>query len=672
MKNKVPAFGLCTLVIVGLVSLFQRVGVLFGSACLLALVLVVVFVSSDGSPLLHAQEAENRFWTVVAMLLSTAVFFSEDSPLRIGAWSPLLGIGFVLACTLWISWYDRWLRRRRLSRSLHFSKATSLFGRIDESIDALARVDEALRQLDHYYIPSTITRVWRRREVVRLERVVIETLQDATADELNALLCKVKLGLLVYKLKDEAKIEGARTDLVELLAVQRVADLNVYARVALLDALQQMPLAAHPRAERWVRNVIVWTKADDLTDLKTLTDAKGDIHSFHRLVYVDVTDPQIREDILNHIAREAKIHAAHRLLATRVARERALKAPRGDRKVLSDIDDTLLCSGGHYPAGVDARWPRKTAYPGVLALYRELDLGVKGLKDDWDGDRLGNLVFLSARPHVYADLMERSSYTRFADLVSQRRLHAMPTMLVGDLKSGGEMMMLGDMEPLAQKKAKNFTEFASLYPEFTFVFLGDNGQGDVRAAELMYEHSRSQFERAYIHVVQPIEKTHHRHASFEDAKNAWDASNVVFVDTFLDAAIDAATNQLIRPQGLRRVAIAALSDLDLVKWPPETSDSKKKERREELDAALERTNRVLQTSFGLDPVVPLKEGAEEKPPKPPRIRFSLPAPGSAVKTPMGGGILLRARRDGIAEVALDWRLASRQPAIGFFDVSTIA
>ena len=57
----------------------------------------------------------------------------------------------------------------------------------------------------------------------------------------------------------------------------------------LLDALQQMPLAACPsRAELWVRNVILWTKGDELTELKTLCDLKGDIHSLHRLVYHDL------------------------------------------------------------------------------------------------------------------------------------------------------------------------------------------------------------------------------------------------------------------------------------------------------------------------------------------------------------------------------------------------
>jgi len=516
--------------------------------------------------------------------------------------------------TLWISWYDRWLRRRRLARTPHFSRQRSresLHGvpskDLDASIEALAKLDGALEQLDNFYVPSTITRLWRRRETVRLERFIIETLQDCTADDLNALLRRVKLGLLLYKIKDvadgrgadggdaraaygtwrsraptyywgsRAEGRGARTELVDLLAVQRVADLNVHSRVVLLDALQQMPLAACPRrAELWVRNVILWTKGDELTELKTLCDLKGDIHSLHRLVYHDLADVNVRREILKHIQREASVHAAHRLLSTRVSRQRS--ARRGDRKVLSDIDDTLLCSGGHYPAGIDKRWPRKAVYPGVLALYRELDLGMNGV----DGDdaqrtftpgsptsRLGNLVFLSARPHVFSDVLERSSYAKFTHLLASRRLHAMPTMLTGDLKTGGEMMLRGDMEPLAQKKAQNFLEFQSLYPEFDFVFLGDNGQGDVRAAELMAAASNprgGKLERAYMHVVQPVERTHRgaQHDSTASARGAWEKAGVCFVETFVDAAIDACLHKLIRPAGLRRVGLAAKLDFELV------------------------------------------------------------------------------------------------------------
>ncbi|KAF4742428.1 hypothetical protein FOZ63_000654, partial [Perkinsus olseni] len=78
-------------------------------------------------------------------------------------------------------------------------------------------------------------------------------------------------------------------------------------------------------------------------------------------------------------------------------------------KVLSDVDDTLVCSGGMHPAGCDTDYPRKTVYPGVGAFYRELDLGVAH-PEPWPSSAndsyniLGNLVFLSARPHVYKDL----------------------------------------------------------------------------------------------------------------------------------------------------------------------------------------------------------------------------------------------------------------------------
>ena len=42
-------------------------------------------------------------------------------------------------------------------------------------------------------------------------------------------------------------------------------------------------------------------------------------------------------------------------------------------QVVSDIDDTLMSSEGHFPAGSDLRFPRNCVYPGVLAFYRALD-----------------------------------------------------------------------------------------------------------------------------------------------------------------------------------------------------------------------------------------------------------------------------------------------------------
>ena len=90
---------------------------------------------------------------------------------------------------------------------------------------------------------------------------------------------------------------------------------------------------------------------------------------------------------------------------------RKLFAKSAWRKVLSDVDDTLLSSGGRYPAGMDRRYGHHVLYPGVTRFYRELDLGTHPSVDDgeWPDERQGNLVFLSARPHVYKNMTEKVS-----------------------------------------------------------------------------------------------------------------------------------------------------------------------------------------------------------------------------------------------------------------------
>jgi len=127
------------------------------------------------------------------------------------------------------------------------------------------------------------------------------------------------------------------------------------------------------------------------------------------------------------------------------------------RKILSDVDDTLISSGGHYPAGCDKRYPKKALYPGVLAFYRELDLGTRG-PQEWPVGAVGNLVFLSARPHVYKDVSERQNYAKFAKL-RDLGMHTNPSLLAGDTASGSKMVFQNDMEPLALKKFQNFKEY---------------------------------------------------------------------------------------------------------------------------------------------------------------------------------------------------------------------
>ena len=85
---------------------------------------------------------------------------------------------------------------------------------------------------------------------------------------------------------------------------------------------------------------------------------------------------------------------------------------------------------GSWPAGIDTSYPKKAIYPGVLAFYKELDLGTAG-SDFWENSRLGNLVFLSARPHVYKDYSEYITYQKSQWLQETRGLHTSPSLLAG-------------------------------------------------------------------------------------------------------------------------------------------------------------------------------------------------------------------------------------------------
>jgi hypothetical protein len=227
----------------------------------------------------------------------------------------------------------------------------------------------------------------------------------------------------------------------------------------LLDGFQRLKLSAHPQCEQWAHSIIVKTKGDSLSELKSLTDSKGDFNSMHKLIYWDIRTPRIKEEILRHIAGQANVQASHMKLRTKAARARDMFAWR---KILSDVDDTLACSGGSFPAGCDVSYPKKAIYPGVLAFYRELDLGTTG-PDVWDSNkRVGNLVFLSARPHLYKDLLESHSYDKFRRLQETSGMHTSPSLLPGEMVSGGEFMVSGSFEPLARKKYDNFREYLSL------------------------------------------------------------------------------------------------------------------------------------------------------------------------------------------------------------------
>lgn len=375
-------------------------------------------------------------------------------------------------------------------------------------------------------------------------------------------------------------------------------------------------------------------------------DSKGDYFCMPKLVFDDIKSETMRQDILRHIRKEAAVQQTY----IQMGKKRSKRSvPMQWRKVLSDVDDTLYCSGGMYPAGVDKRFSRKTVYPGVLAFYRELDLGITG-PEEWPDDRVGNLVFLSARPHLYKDMSEKANYAKFEKLRAlsvdgRKGMHTMPSLLAGDLSSGSEYIVTNDFEPLARKKFDNFRRFVSIYPEFQHVFVADNGQGDVRAGEMMFDSFPYEFEGLYVQVVTDLKKT------YGYSPERWRQKEFApfFFRVYPEAALHAASRNppMIRLKGLQRICADAAKDFVHIKQFP--SEQIKKDRRAELNQALWRANCYL-IEKGEDPVELIRADRVWK-------------DGEKVRTPYGIGTVhgFDPYYD-MYDIELDWRPLAVQVA----------
>ncbi|CAL1130190.1 unnamed protein product [Cladocopium goreaui] len=300
------------------------------------------------------------------------------------------------------------------------------------------------------------------------------------------------------------------SDQVIHLIRRHVRHMDTVTKTRLVDALQrQHDFYVNRLQQELVVELLESTTGDELRMMKDILDEGGDFYNLHKLVFHDL-DPEMYSRALNHIQKEGQ-HLAKQYDQG--------KAPI---KIVSDVDDTLYGSGGHFPAGCDHRFPGHQVYPGVLALFREITnhrsnkqrekppkdeeqtgeqagfssvftrfLGyrvhdsanpvwirvgrrweeisvtetetvaqlqervrARALEDQLLGEGdvsfhppqirvWSNLVFLSARPHAYKDYLESKSYKLFRRLRKSGKLHCMPTLLAGKLKSSGLAFIFG-------------------------------------------------------------------------------------------------------------------------------------------------------------------------------------------------------------------------------------
>jgi hypothetical protein len=371
------------------------------------------------------------------------------------------------------------------------------------------------------------------------ERRILELLTGATAAELNFLLANVDLEALLSDVDDRVIGPDHHTALLDLLCVRRAAELALPVRASLVTALQRG--STHAQAERRIRDLFLGLRGRELTAFKNLLDSGNDHQDLEKLLFDDLDDPALREEILAHIHREAEA------------------TPSGENKVLSDIDDTF------YANLKDRRYPSKTVYPGVLAFYAELDRG-PGIIPGRDGD----LTFVTARPMDALGLVENMT-------LDTLRKHGVPPPAV---LSGSFFHLLGNSR-IADKKFDNFQRYLRAFPEYGFVFVGDSGQGDVEFGDRMLAAAPQAVHAVFIHdVVDTPQAT----------RQAWRDKRIYFFDTYVGAAVDAFQVGVISRDGVARVARAAQESLAGIEFD---SPGQREARQFELTRDLQRAEALI-------------------------------------------------------------------------------
>ena len=542
----------------------------------------------------------------------------------------------------------------------------------------------------------------------KLQRGLHRVLQVASKEELNFIICSVNVAAVLEVANDKTiKMVVGRCDILETVS-----------RAAVVDGLQKIGLRHRRQRQEWARDIILRTKGIQLTYFKAYIDDGGDYHSMYKLMYNDL-QWEIREQVEKHI----RVQAEGLIRQMRALEIQGPKPPGIVLKILSDVDDTVFSSGGSFPAGVDSRYPRKSYYPGVLALYSAMDRhfarkfghllsmldggsfvtprnggreGGSGVGGDISGEtgsvslapgvavslssnsnavnadvsanangatgskrtptvqvptksrqiqattsmpslrvavppltspapppspeyftlgdlrtpregtyslatmnKVGspgaapvhqegsNLVLLSARPESYKGLTESESYRKyFEPLVIRGDLDTSPTMLLGSLDSGPKALIklfFGSSDQfksktatdalyqeLATKKLSRFKEYAALYPEATFVYVGDNGQGDVLCAEALANNRdiRSRLMACFIHKVASAMSTlsiFRKHdSSSEDIQLLWREKGIHLKKTHLGMARTAYELNLIGIDDLRKIAHSAVGEFSRI------------------------------------------------------------------------------------------------------------
>ncbi|EQC35932.1 hypothetical protein SDRG_06678 [Saprolegnia diclina VS20] len=343
-----------------------------------------------------------------------------------------------------------------------------------------------------------------------------------------------------------------RSMVLDVLSKSRLPDISLPNRGVIIRSIQQQLLSPLVRQKSEYQtaafNILKGTHGVDLTLLKEDINAENSLNALqdgfrggdlYQLIYGAKDMTQV-VSVMQHIAVESlKVSMAH--------------SHKPLIKIMSDIDDTL------FAGWADQRYPAHVLYPGVSHLYRSIAHGV---------DKAPSVTFLTARPRGFFSL----GRTLTADhLVSLGMTN--PTVLNGSVQG------LVSNAKIAGLKLQNFERYATLFPEYKFVFFGDAGQGDALLASRLLHLYPDKVPAVFIHDIAPQEET----TGDGGAKDTYRAQGVVFYETYAGAGLAAYEKGLVSREALLSLLDACTTELDQVPFLGAHGPDKRARRLSELD-----------------------------------------------------------------------------------------
>jgi len=621
---------------------------------------------------------ENVANSMFVASFAAVLLIPSDSPITGGAkllplpYPAIIVLGVVISVFATVRFGSDRLRQENAVRAGDRLRRRDKFATL-EAQQKMKKIDAILAEFGSFRNIDWFTSFFVRTCGIAAKEAEIQSMFEYPGTEtitLNCLIRICKLETLLIQLKDGAE-RNSRSMLVDLLCFERVDELDVRSKALLLHAIMTNRISFCSVADAGVGNLILRTRGDELSVLKSMTDAKGSVHSFYKLVFDDVSE-STREAVLKHCGREAITQLFMRSFSQNMQLNHLLCTTKTNdlpldldfffdeknqsytgkgtthqwKKILTDMDDTLCCSGGRYPAGIDERYPRHVVYPGVTTFLHAMEENLieENRREVWwllpstsanhvylkiaDEQVISDethLVGLSARPHIPGDVVEARVFSQFERMQKEHGLRSMPTLLTGALDTGGAFMFTGEPEHLGRRKFETFRQYLTLYREFMFIFVGDNGQADLILALMILDEFPNVIDQVYIHVVQDILQSpgYPRYTALPIELS----KKIYFYTDYIDAAIHAATrcHALISFSALWRISVAAVNDFDrITNW---VSQKQKFETGEELNISIDRCNKVLQgASITLPAIRHVDCGID---PKLPDLQISTPAPVDA-------------------------------------------